>query len=141
MAKQGLQIHRSADPHHFKVDPDPAFHFNADPDPSFQFNADPDPDLLKSAGNLRPLHPPGLHLSLQACIVSVHGPPRLYFKPLKLLNSDLNADSDPASKINLDPDTQPWGAWLPEFETALKGGAVLGAGLLQAGQRVLIPAQ
>ncbi len=62
---------------------------------------------------------------------------------LNLLNSesDLTADSDSASKINADPDPQPWGAWLPEFETALKGGAVLGAGLLQAGQRVLIPAQ
>jgi hypothetical protein len=29
--------------------------------------------------------PPGLHLSLPASIVSVHGPTRLYFEPLKLL--------------------------------------------------------
>jgi hypothetical protein len=26
-----------ADPHHFDVDPDPAFHFDADLDPTFQF--------------------------------------------------------------------------------------------------------
>jgi hypothetical protein len=31
--------------------------------------------------------------------VSAHGPPRLYFEPLKLLNFDLNADPDPAPKI------------------------------------------
>ncbi len=130
---------RSADPHHFKVDPDPAFHFNADPDPAFKFNADPDPALLQSDRNLRPL---------------VCGPSRALFWAFrlllwvsaalfayKLLNSDLNVDPDPASNINSDPDLQPWGAWLPEFETALKGGAMLGAGLLQAGQRVLIPAQ
>ncbi len=35
---------RVANPHHFKVDPDPA--------------------LLQSDGNLRPPHPSGLHLSL-----------------------------------------------------------------------------
>jgi hypothetical protein len=41
--------------------------------------------------------------------VSVHGrPPRLYFEPLKLLNGD--RDQDPASKNNVDPDPQPWGA-------------------------------
>jgi hypothetical protein len=100
-------VARVADMHHFNADTDPAFHFNADLDQAFQINENPDPALLQSDGNLRPLHPPGLHLSLQACIVSVHGSPRLYFKPLKLLNSDLNADSDPASKITLDPDTQP----------------------------------
>jgi hypothetical protein len=56
--------------------------------------------------------------SLQACIVSVHGHPQLYFEPLKLLNFDFNADPDPdfhfnadpgpASKNNADPDPQPW---------------------------------
>jgi hypothetical protein len=50
--------------------------------------------------------------------VSIHGPPRLYFEPLKLLNFDFNADSDsvfhfnadpdPVSKNNADPDPQPW---------------------------------
>ncbi len=110
-------VARVADMHHFNADPDPGFHFNADP--AFQLNTDTDPALL------------GLHCER----------PRLYFEPKKLLNSDLNVDPDPASKVNSDPDPQPWGAWLPEFETALKGGAVLWAGLLQAGQRVLIPAQ
>jgi hypothetical protein len=32
-------------------------------------------------------------------IVSVYGPPRLYFEPLKLPNFPSNADPDPASKI------------------------------------------
>jgi hypothetical protein len=36
--------------------------------------------------------------------MSIHGPPRLYFKPLKLLNFDFNADLDPAAKNNADPD-------------------------------------
>jgi hypothetical protein len=57
-------------------------------------------------------------ISLQAFIVSVHGPPRLFFEPLKPLNFFFNADldpdpafhssaapdSDPASKNNADPD-------------------------------------
>jgi hypothetical protein len=60
---------------------------------------------------------PGPHLSLQTSIVSVHGPPRLYFSPLKVLNFDFNADQnsafhsnedrDPTSKKNVDPDLQP----------------------------------
>ncbi len=49
----------------------------------------------------------------------VHGLPRLYFEPLKLLSFDFNADPDPdfhsnadpdlcpASKYNADPDPQP----------------------------------
>jgi hypothetical protein len=41
--------------------------------------------------------------SLQASIVSVHGPPRLYFEPLKLLVNEFNADPDSASKNNADP--------------------------------------
>jgi hypothetical protein len=56
---------------------------------------------------------PGLHLSLHVSIV--HGPPRLYLGPLKLLNyadsdpaSHSNAGPDPASKNNADPDPQPW---------------------------------
>jgi hypothetical protein len=43
-------------------------------------------------------------LSLQASIVSVHGPPRLYFEPLKLLAYEFNADPDSASKNNADPE-------------------------------------
>jgi hypothetical protein len=53
--------------------------------------------------------------------VSVHGPSRLHFAPLKLLNVDFCADfilvpafhsnadpdPDPASKTNADPDPQP----------------------------------
>jgi hypothetical protein len=58
---------------------------------------------------------------LQACTMSVPGPPRLhYFKPLKLFNFYFNADPDPtqpniadpdpASKIKAgpDPDLEPW---------------------------------
>jgi hypothetical protein len=59
------------DPHHFNVDPDPAFHFNADPDPT----------PLQNDGNLRQV---------------VFRPPRLHFEPLKLLNFNFNADPDPA---------------------------------------------
>ncbi len=37
--------------------------------------------------------------------MSVHGPPRLYFEPLKLLNFNSNTDPDPAFNSNADPDT------------------------------------
>jgi hypothetical protein len=36
----------------------------------------------------------GFILSLHASIVSVHGPPRLDYEPIKLLNFDFNADPD-----------------------------------------------
>ncbi len=36
--------------------------------------------------------------------MSVHGPPGLHFKPLKLLNFGFNADPDPAFHSNVDPD-------------------------------------
>ncbi len=37
--------------------------------------------------------------------MSVHGPPRLHFEPLKLLeNFDFNADQDSALPSNADPD-------------------------------------
>jgi hypothetical protein len=51
----------------------------------------------------------GSNLSLQASTVSVHGPPRLYFKPQNYLNFYLNADPDTISKnnANADPDPQP----------------------------------
>ncbi len=44
----------------------------------------------------------GFILSLQASTASVHGNPQLYFENLKVLNLDLNADPDPASKNNAD---------------------------------------
>jgi hypothetical protein len=56
--------------------------------------------------------------------VSVHGPPRLHFKPLRLMNFAFNADPDPdpafpsnadldpASKINAEPDLQPCIGWM-----------------------------
>ncbi len=62
------------------------------------FDADPDPASHQGDANLRPLalNPPGLHfLSLQASILSVHGPPRIHSDPRKLLNFDFNADPDP----------------------------------------------
>jgi hypothetical protein len=52
--------------------------------------------------------------------VSVHGPPRLCFEPLKLLNCDFAVDLDPIFAIiririqlpknnaDPDPDPQPW---------------------------------
>jgi hypothetical protein len=51
--------------------------------------------------------------------MSVHDPQRLYFEHLKLLNFNLNADTDPVffhasadpdpdSKNNADPDLQSW---------------------------------
>ncbi len=87
-------INRVADPHHFNADLDPALYIDADPHPT--------PDLADT--NLPPMvYRPSI-LSLQASTGSVHGPPRLHFKPLKLLNFALNADPDPASKITADPD-------------------------------------
>jgi hypothetical protein len=86
-----------ADPHHFVPDgiriplhfntyPDPTFHFDADPDPTFHCDTDmlPDPDPVprQSEENLRPLSVQALHgsiMSLYASIVSVYGPPLLYF--------------------------------------------------------------
>jgi hypothetical protein len=84
-----------ADSHHFNADPDP------NPNPTFHFNANPDLDLdpHQSDANLRALvfRPfTASFLSLNASIVSVHGPPRLHFETLKLLNFDNNADPDPA---------------------------------------------
>ncbi len=89
-----------ADTHHFNAEPDP--------DPAFHFNADPDPTPLQSDRNLQlmvyRIDPHGSIFSLQASIVSVHGPPRLYiFEPLKLLVYEFNADPDSASKNNADP--------------------------------------
>ncbi len=51
----------------------------------------------------------GSILSLHASILNDHGPPRLRFEPLKLLNFDShafhsNVDPDPASQINADLD-------------------------------------
>ncbi len=43
-------------------------------------------------------------MSLQAPIMSVHGPLRLYFEPIKLLNFNSNADPDPAFNSNANPD-------------------------------------
>ncbi len=36
--------------------------------------------------------------------MSVHGPPRLYFEPLKLLNFNFNAEQHSAFYSNKDPD-------------------------------------
>ena len=38
-------------------------------------------------------------MSLQASIVSVHGPPRLYFESLKLLSFYLNADQETQQQV------------------------------------------
>jgi hypothetical protein len=39
--------------------------------------------------------------------VRVQGPTLLYFEPIKLLNFDFNADSDPAFRSNAEPDPDP----------------------------------
>ncbi len=44
------------------------------------------------------------HFSLHASALSVLGPPRLHFEPLKLLNLDFNADPDPAFNCKAEPD-------------------------------------
>jgi hypothetical protein len=44
--------------------------------------------------------PPGLHLSLNASTVSVHGTLLLHFEPIKLLNFYFSADSDAAFHSN-----------------------------------------
>jgi hypothetical protein len=63
--------------------------------------------LIKVMGiyDLRSIDPPGLILSLQASIASVHGI-HLFkvFEPPKLQNFDLNADPDQAFHCNADPD-------------------------------------
>jgi hypothetical protein len=46
----------------------------------------------------------GYILSEHAYIVSVHGPPRIHFEPLKLLNFDFIADSDLPFHSNANPD-------------------------------------
>jgi hypothetical protein len=48
--------------------------------------------------------PEGSVVTLHASIVSVHGPPRLHFEPLKRLNFDFDADPDPDFHSNVEPD-------------------------------------
>jgi hypothetical protein len=52
-------------------------------------------------------YPPGLYISILSlhASLSVHGPLRLHFEPLKLLTFEFNADTvpDPATKINAYP--------------------------------------
>jgi hypothetical protein len=86
----------------------------------FNFNADPDPSH-QSEAKMRPLvYRPSeaQFFCVHASIVSVHGPPWLHSKPLKLLNFDLmwvkiqlfTLMYDPASRNNAvspDPDPQP----------------------------------
>ncbi len=83
-----------------------------DPDLTFHINAYPEPDLAShlSDAYLRPLGLQTLQgsiFSLRASILSIHGPLRLLFEPLKLLNFDFNSDPDseldPAFPFNADP--------------------------------------
>ncbi len=102
---------RVADPHHFNADPYPAFHLQqirilllikviriCD-----HYHSTTDPPKLHFG-------PPGLHWEHR-------GPPHLYLEPLNILNFNFNADPsgfifnsdadpDPASKDNADPDPQ-----------------------------------
>jgi hypothetical protein len=83
----------SVDLHQFNADPDPvpSCHFNADPDPNFLFNADPDPALAPRPfdSNLLPLVERLSGAQVYASIVSVYGPGRLHFKPLKIRLSSI----------------------------------------------------
>ncbi len=65
-------------------------------------------DPFLSDENLRPLvyRSSRAPLASLASFVSVHGHTRLFFEPLNLLI--LNADPDPGSKKNADPDPKPW---------------------------------
>jgi hypothetical protein len=100
-------------PHHFNVDPDPAFYFNADPDPAFH-SILIRIQLLCDHWSINPqgLHfePPGLHCDS----VSVHGPPQIYFEPLKPLNFAFNADPDPDPVFdsNAAPDAASQKMWI-----------------------------
>ncbi len=67
-----LAKNRVADPHHLNADPNPAFYFT---------NPDPAPLLSDGICDHWSLDTLGLYFSLQASIVSVHDPPRLYFEP------------------------------------------------------------
>jgi hypothetical protein len=83
---------RVSDPHHFYADPDPdsAFDINADPDSAFHFNPVPNPAPHQGDATLR-LPGTGLQalqgsiLRATPPIVSIYGPPRLHFEPLKIL--------------------------------------------------------
>ncbi len=92
-------------PNDFSADQDPYVRINVDPDPSFHFNADPDSDPapLQRDGNLRQLVLRSFMAPLWASLppfVSVHGPLRLYFEPLKLLKFYYNADSGSGSSFS-----------------------------------------
>jgi hypothetical protein len=66
-------------------------------------------------------------LSLYPSIVRSHCPPRLHFKPLKLLNLDFNVNSepDPAFHYNADPDPNPDPASPNSADPSVSGSATL----------------
>jgi hypothetical protein len=103
---------RVSDPHHLNADPDPPFHFNANPDsdPALHFKEVSDPAPHQGDENLRPLPSklPGLHFEPLGLYCEHPGPSKALFQPLVLQNFYFNADLDPASKNNADPDPQPW---------------------------------
>jgi hypothetical protein len=97
---KNLQGGRVADSHYFNADLDLAFKFNAAPDPAFHCNGNPDTDQDHACHQIHSncdhwcTDLLGPILNLHPSIFSVHGPPRLNFEPLKLLNFDFNADTD-----------------------------------------------
>jgi hypothetical protein len=52
-----------------------------------------------------PTDPTGIHFAPPRLHLSVHGPSRLHFDALKLLNIEANADPDTAFHLNADPDS------------------------------------
>ncbi len=106
---------RDGDPH--------SLHTYQDPDPYSRLMRIRIPLLVRSDANLRPLvYRPFMDLFWASTLpfVTVHGPTRLHSEPLKLLyiefnkdpepafHYDSNADPDPPSQNNTDPNPQTW---------------------------------
>jgi hypothetical protein len=119
-----------ADPHHLHADPDSVFNFNADPDLAFYLNAGPDLAVHFNASgicNHWSLDLPGLHFESQGLHYKRTRPSLSLFQPLKLLNFDFNAASDPAFHSNTDAD--PDSASKNNADLCGSGSATLTAGI------------
>ncbi len=85
------------------MESDSTFQFDSDSDPTYNFDADLNRAPYQSVHatiDLQTVH--GSILSLNASIVSFHGPPWLHCEPSQLLNFNLDADPDPAFDFDAD---------------------------------------
>ncbi len=82
-----MLLNKVADPHHLNSDPDLSFH--------------------QSDANLRQLVSVASFWASTPPFVSVNCPPWLHFEPLQNLKFVFNADPDPTSRNNADPESQP----------------------------------